>query len=147
MSHAGTAGSAITQLAFSPTENLIAWTDTDGVLTRWLHPIPDEYPDPIKSSIASAGSATVPVKRKSSPGLFGNDPFNVGVGVGSRDDVGDMDLDIGMGDIDDDWIIDDIGGGLQDEPEVGKRSGDGFVKEMGTTFIILACHDVEKFSG
>ena len=72
--------------------------------------------------------------------MFGDDPFNVGVGAG--DDMGDVDLDIGMGDVDDDWIIDDIGGGLQDDPEVGKRGGDGFVKEMGMAFpLLLARHD------
>jgi hypothetical protein len=37
--------------------------------------------------------------------------------------------------MDDDWIIDDIGGGMEDDPpeteRVGKGVKDGFVKEMG----------------
>jgi len=44
----------------------------------------------------------------------------------------DVDLDAGFGDVDEDWIIDDLGGGLKDVPATtSAKAKDGFVKEMG----------------
>jgi chromosome transmission fidelity protein 4 len=41
----------------------------------------------------------------------------------------------------DDWIIDDLGDGMEDEPESAKatRAGDGFVKEMGEPKLTGKC--------
>ncbi|KAJ7218083.1 hypothetical protein GGX14DRAFT_495522 [Mycena pura] len=38
----------VTQLAFSPSENLIAWTTNDGTFSRWLKPISLTHPDPVE---------------------------------------------------------------------------------------------------
>jgi hypothetical protein len=49
----------------------------------------------------------------------------------------DVDADIDMDDVgNEDWILDDIGGGMEDEPEAGRWNGkDGVVKEMGILFL------------
>lgn len=31
----------------------------------------------------------------------------------------------------DNWIVDDLGGGMQDEPAVGDKPSNGYIKEMG----------------
>lgn len=132
-SHAANSGSIITQLAFSPRENLIAWTDTDGAFTRWPKAIPDTFPDPVKRSNVTNSSATIPTRLKTGPSLFGDDVTNTTADV-ERDVDDDVDLDAGFGDADEDWIIDDLGGGLQDAPAVSGKYKDGFVKEMGMSF-------------
>ncbi|KAG1751494.1 WD40 repeat-like protein [Suillus paluster] len=114
--HPGTPNAFTIQIAFSPTENLLAWTDTDGVLSRWRDAIPDSSPDPVRQTAASSAQGTT-TKRKSTPPLWGEE----------------ADVDAEGGDpYGDDWIIDDLGNGMEDEPEGAraKRAGDGFVKEM-----------------
>jgi chromosome transmission fidelity protein 4 len=74
---------------------------------------------------ASALSNTIPVKRKPTPPLFGDDPVDSG--------GHDVDLDAALGLDNDDWIIDDVGM-LNEDDDKGKRSGDGFVREMGWCF-------------
>ncbi|TCD67448.1 hypothetical protein EIP91_012365 [Steccherinum ochraceum] len=113
----------VTQLAFSPSQNLLAWTDIDGVLTRWPNPIPATAPDPVKITYAS-NTATVPLKRGVTPTLFDQD---VDAKVGGDADV---DLDDLMGEEVDneDWILDDLGDGMvDDEKQWAGKSG---VKEM-----------------
>ncbi|KDQ57598.1 hypothetical protein JAAARDRAFT_193900 [Jaapia argillacea MUCL 33604] len=120
----GTPDASICQLAFSPTKNLLAWTDTEGILTRIPTVIPSTSPDPVKFP-SGATSTTVPVKRRLTPSLFDD----------GMDDIaklaGDGDGDAEMVDLDnDDWILDDLGGGMEDDTEHKKGRGDGFVKEM-----------------
>jgi chromosome transmission fidelity protein 4 len=117
----------ITQVAFSPSQNLLAWADTGGILTWWRDPIPAGSPDPAKAT-AAGGAQGVSVKRKSTPTLWGDDPVN-GDGVpGTVEDYGN------------DWIIDDIGIGMEDEHgEKRAVDVDGFVKEMGM-FIDITCY-------
>ncbi|KAF8557609.1 WD40 repeat-like protein [Imleria badia] len=118
--HAGSPDSLITQLAFSPSQNLLAWADTGGMLTWWRDPIPAGSPDPVKATSAG-GVQGVSVKRKSTPTFTGDDPDNGDHGgvPGTVDEYGD------------DWIIDDIGIGMDDEHgEKRAVNGDGFVKEM-----------------
>lgn len=82
------------------------------------------FPDPVKPSISSGGTATVPIQRKSTPSLFGDDPLR----PEKRGDIdldADMDVDDAMPEFDDDFIIDDL------EPEVKNSAREGFVKEMG----------------
>ncbi|KAG5653429.1 hypothetical protein H0H81_000430 [Sphagnurus paluster] len=119
----------ITHLAFSPTENLIAWTDSQGTFSRWPKPISPNLPDPVKRSIATNAAATIPVRPKTN--LFDDiaEGAIVAAGVHAQDD--DVDLDAGFGDLDEDWIIDDLGGvGLKDAPEAAGTKKDAFVKEM-----------------
>ncbi|PCH43744.1 hypothetical protein WOLCODRAFT_122518 [Wolfiporia cocos MD-104 SS10] len=105
--------SSITQMSFSPTQNLLAWTDREGVLTRWSNPIPASAPDPVKIS-AAVGSGTVPAKRRRTPTLFDDEADAEAKDKGD----GDVDLDEdGVGYGDEDWILDDLGGGMEDEGE------------------------------
>lgn len=115
-------------MAFSPSKNLLAWTDTSGNLTRWPDPIPSSAPDPVKQS-AGTNSVTVPVKRKGTPTLFDDD----NVAVARPEKAGDVDLDEDLGiDLDnDDWILDDLDGALNDDGEAKRLAAEGGVKEMG----------------
>lgn len=67
---------------------------------------------------AASGAHGTTTKRKPTPPLWGEEPDADAEGV---DQYGD------------DWIIDDLGDGMEDEPEGAKatRAGEGFVKEMG----------------
>ncbi|KAH7923714.1 WD40 repeat-like protein [Leucogyrophana mollusca] len=118
----GTPKASTIQIAFSPTQNLLAWTDTDGMLTRWPEPIPAGSPDPVRP-IAAAGAQGAAVKRAGTPNLWNDGDVAAGAPGDEEDEYGG-----------EDWIIDDLGGGMEDEPEqpgVGMRpAGDGFVKEM-----------------
>lgn len=113
----------ITQLAFSPFQNLLAWTDTDGALTRWHDVIPKSSPDPVKMSSA-ATSAAVPGVRKGTPTLFDQEAD------AKMDDRNvDLDEDIGVDFDNDDWILDDLGDGMvDDEKKWAAKEG---VREMG----------------
>jgi chromosome transmission fidelity protein 4 len=82
-------------------------------------------------------------KPKTGLNLFGDDPAadkgDTGLGIGGGDvDLDaylDGDVDPKLGDMDDDWIIDDIGGGVtNDRVGGGGREKDGYVKEMGRCF-------------
>lgn len=121
-------------MAFSPSKNLLAWTDTAGDLTRWPDPIPSSAPDPVKISVGT-NSVTVPVKRKGTPTLFDDD--NVITSRAEKPNRGDADLEEDLGiDIDnDDWILDDMDGALNDDGEAKRLANEGGVKEMGR------CHD------
>ncbi|KZT71046.1 hypothetical protein DAEQUDRAFT_750176 [Daedalea quercina L-15889] len=122
----GALTSPVTQLAFSPSQNLLAWTDLEGAFTRWPEPIPASAPDPLKSSNVSS-TAGVQKKRGKTPTLF-DDEADKNLGKDAREDV-DMDGDIGVDLDNDDWILDDLGGGLDDDPENKRATGEG-VKEM-----------------
>ncbi|KAG5642487.1 hypothetical protein DXG03_002737 [Asterophora parasitica] len=122
-SHAGTSGAIITHLAFSPQENLVAWTDSEGEFNRWSKPISDNFPDPVKrSSTSTNAAATIPTRPKTA--LFDD------ILKSPRPLPGDDAEHEGYGDNDEDWIIDDLGDGLQDVPEGSGKKHDAFVKEM-----------------
>ncbi|KAH9176634.1 WD40 repeat-like protein [Lactarius sanguifluus] len=110
----------VTQIAFSPTRNLLAWTDFAGSLYRWSDPIPSTSPSPVASAPTSA--LTRPVRRGPTPTLFDDDPKSHQKG------------DVAVGGVDDfendDWILDDVGGGLEDDTGARADDGDVFVKEM-----------------
>jgi chromosome transmission fidelity protein 4 len=120
----------VTQIAFSPTRNLLAWTDFAGSLYRWSDPIPSTSPSPV----ASAPTAlTRPVRRGPTPTLFDDDQVahqKDDVAIGGTDDFEN-----------EDWILDDVGAGLE-EDDIGARVDDGnaFVKEMGRSIPLR--HDV-----
>ncbi|OBZ68085.1 Minichromosome loss protein 1 [Grifola frondosa] len=115
----------ITQMAFSPSQNLLAWVDSGGVLTRWPEPIPASAPDPVRTS-AGTKSVTVPVKRKASPTLFDDDNAVVGDASGNVDLEEDLGIDLDN----DDWILDDLGDGMQDDDESKRFGGKDGIKEM-----------------
>lgn len=127
----GAAGSPIVQLAFSPRENMLAWTDMGGIFTRWHDAVPSSFTDPNKQPFTN-GAATTSLSRKELD-LFGEEAAGDGLGEPTDDLKGnDVDMDIGIEGVDDDWIIDDVGDGLQDAPEAVRKwdGGDG-VREMG----------------
>ena len=141
-SETGNLGTAITQLAFSPRENLVAWTDGDGSFIRWPKPISDTFPDPVKSSISTNGSATVSIKPKTGLDLFAEET-NEPAGAADLDNTGDVDLDEDMADIDDAWIVDDLDGALNDPPAPERAGKDGFVKEMGRSSFLRVMYSTE----
>lgn len=72
-------------------------------------------------------ATTILQKRRTTPDLFADNED-----AKAREDGVDEQGDFG---VDDDWIIDDIGGGMEDDvpgkENDGKRGRVGFVKEMG----------------
>ncbi len=122
----------ITQIAFSPTKNLLAWTDFAGSLYRWSDPIPSSSPSPVVSTSTSA--LTRPVRRGPTPTLFDDEA----VAHTSKQQANE---DIGLGGADDfeneDWILDDVGDGLGDDVGVQGDDGHEFVKEMGMKYFTL----------
>ncbi|KAI0342000.1 hypothetical protein BDW22DRAFT_1331357 [Trametopsis cervina] len=125
----------ITQMAWSPTQNLLAWTDDEGVLTRWQGCIPPDGLDPVKLSSIASRALPVATKRKDPTGLFDIDAEEGDETTGAPDV--DMDEDDGGVTVDldnDDWILDDLGDGSygKDDKEKEKEkvfSGTG-VREM-----------------
>ena len=121
-------GAEITQIAFSPRDNLIAWSDKQGGFTRWPKPIPDDLPGPIRL-------ATGPESRTTTSGSDAEALYDA---MTLDDDLVDndrVDFDAHMDDFDDglddpNFVIDDLGIGLKDnEPEPAKQGG--YIKEMG----------------
>lgn len=107
----------IPAIRFSPTANLLAWTDVDGSLTRWVGPIPSTHAHPSRqpSSIISKTSKPKVVSHEDQKHL--NDMFDAGEDLGAADeDLKDkMALGNEDGDVyDDGWVIDD-----EDEPGNG----------------------------
>ncbi|KAI6121564.1 hypothetical protein F5141DRAFT_1186762 [Pisolithus sp. B1] len=127
--HAGTPNAIITQLAFSPSQNLLAWTDNEGILTWWREPVPAGSPDPIKQS-GAANIQDGSIKHKIPPTSWGPDDDVNMSGVDSRGIAAGENGD--GNEYGDDWIIDDLGDGMEDEAEGnGKTEGENkFVKEM-----------------
>lgn len=127
----------VTQLAFSPSQNMLAWTDMDGVLTRWPNPIPATSPSPVTVTNASS-SNTVPVKRGVTPSLF-DDDLKV-----KRNADADMDEDLGEDLDNEDWILDDLGDGMADDDK--KWAGKDGIREMGKMiWDFVLCQPVLKF--
>ena len=122
--------------------------DTDGVLTRWQSCVPSDGIDPVKLSGAIA-SKPLPqaAKRKGTPDLFDFDLDAEAAKELEADPDADMDDEDDMkgkgADLpDDDWILDDLGGGMEDEDEAEKERkwGGAGIREMGQyKFITKLC--------
>ena len=121
--------SPVLQLAFSPSQNLLAWTDLEGTFTRWPDPIPASAPDPVKPS-AAASVAGVQKKRGKTPTLFDEDADREVANAGEDVDV-DVDAELAAALDDDNWIMDDLGVGMDDDAEEKRWSAKDGVKEMG----------------
>ena len=52
----------ITHLTFSPTGNLLPWTDAEGLFSHWLSPIPSNTPDPMKTPLSLSLSKVNPIE-------------------------------------------------------------------------------------
>jgi hypothetical protein len=123
----------ITQISFSPTRNILAWTDFAGSLYRWSDPIPSSSPSPVAST--STPALTRPVRRGPTPTLFDDEA----VGHTSKQHANE---DVGLGGADDfeneDWILDDVGDGMEDDAGAQGDDGHEFVKEMGMEYFHTA---------
>lgn len=97
----------------------------DGSLTRWKDPIPKDAPSPhevkkVEQTVHSRARAA----------LFGEDTDDMADdATGDNEKEPDVVLDDDM-DMDDDFVVDDLGGGMLDDgPELDKWKGG--VREMG----------------
>jgi chromosome transmission fidelity protein 4 len=127
------AGATIPSLAFSPTDNLLAWTDSEGNLSRWSKPIPPGFPSGSKP-VASKSAAAEKVEGNKArfEELFG--------------DIGEGDIDLGDADeiaaqleddeYGDDFVIDDI---PRKSGTSHGASGSG-LREMGAYLKDIAGH-------
>lgn len=120
----------VSHLAFSPTQNLLAWTDIEGTLTRWPAPIPSAYPDPVNFSSVTSNIG-VPAKKRSNPLDFDEDETTNKSKREEKDQGDDYDMDV------DDWMIDDLGV-LNPEKERDKGEG-SYTKEMGRSGFRRSC--------
>ena len=123
--------------------NHLAWVDTAGVLTRWLDPIPPDAISPIAdASTTTAAPLPAPKKRAATPTLFDDmddtqssqvkDVEKALNGEDGKDDEFDgIDLDEDM----ENWVVDDLGGGLNDEGEEKRWASKSGVREMGKATI------------
>lgn len=121
----------IHSLAFSAAHNLLAWTDSNGNLTRWPGAVPPSLPSPTKvANIAGISSS----KRVDALTLFDDTAEAAG-----GDEGGDADVDLAavLDENDDDWIIDDVGDGMKDT--VDKDFGKSGLREMGNALQFICC--------
>ncbi|KAL9708702.1 DNA polymerase alpha accessory factor Mcl1 [Leucoagaricus gongylophorus] len=119
----------VTCLVWCPNRNHLAWTDNNGEFFQWHNPISGAHPDPVKKIDITNGSLTISVKPKTGLDLFGEEPANTHELVGATaEETPDIDAD--ADDDYDNWIVDDLGGGMQDELAVGNKPSDGHIKEM-----------------
>ncbi|EKM80549.1 hypothetical protein AGABI1DRAFT_126609 [Agaricus bisporus var. burnettii JB137-S8] len=116
-------GTVVTALSWCPTKNHLAWTDGNGEFFQWQKPISDGQPDPVKV-INSSTTA----KPRADLDLFGEEPLDTGTSALALDQ--NIDAEVEAEDDYDNWIVDDLGGGMQDEPTAGPKASDGYVKEM-----------------
>ncbi|KAH8119330.1 WD40 repeat-like protein [Phellopilus nigrolimitatus] len=114
-------GTTVHQLAFSSSQNLLAWTDSRGNLTRWPSVVPPTAPSPTKA--APAAGMSVPARRQATP-LFGMDDDALPGDEGGVDAIGGGEVE----DQDDDWIIDDLGDNMEDKGD--KEFGKDGLREM-----------------
>lgn len=136
----GALSAPVTQMAWSPKDNALAWTDNEGVFIRWPGCVPPDGVDPVRpSSIAASKPLPQAGKRKAGTlGLFDFDAEEAREKDADPDADVDMDMNgdggAGMVDLDnDDWILDDLGGGMEDDDEKEKerKFGGVGVREMG----------------
>ena len=111
---------------------MLAFTTDEGQLIRWTDSIPAGSPDPIKS--VGTLSTTRTVHRHATPALFLDDA--AGDSTDPKPNEANDDIDTTDAFVNDDWILDDLDGALDDGPEAEVTGGNGFVKEMGKLPII-----------
>jgi len=94
------------------------------------------HPDPVKK-LGVNNSLASSMQPKTGLDLFGEEPTNTHESAGlTTEETPEVDAD--ADDDYDNWIVDDLGGGLQDEPAAGKRPSDGYIKEMGMSFYSMS---------
>lgn len=74
------------------------------------------------------GTTTVPLKRRGTPTLFDDE---ADAAKGSKGADVDLDEDLGVDLDNDDWILDDLGGGMNDDDGEKRWAAKEGVREMG----------------
>ncbi|KAG7091059.1 hypothetical protein E1B28_010116 [Marasmius oreades] len=115
-------GATVLQIAFSPCDNTLAWTDAAGGFHRWRNPIPSNLIHPSKRITLK----NIVIENQN-PDLFGAEISTAPEEKG--DDVEDPVAEVGEMEIDDDFLIDDYEGNDMAN-EKGVTDGTRFVKEM-----------------
>lgn len=117
----------VNQLLFSPTQNLLVWGDTEGNLYRWVDPIPADHPGPATERIFKERKGKSLVDDESGEG---------------KETRGYMDVEEDFGeDVDEDWIIDDLGGaaGAAVATEGSREKERGYAREIGERNAFCLC--------
>jgi chromosome transmission fidelity protein 4 len=120
---------SITQIAWSPTANILAWVDSNGTFIHHRDIVPKSFADPVKSS-NSAAMIPRTKPRAATPLLFDDIP-----GADAPND----DLDVDMNPDDDglhDFLDDDLGDFLKDDG--GERQFRSGQVEVGKYSSVLA---------
>ena len=129
----------VTQIAFSPSSNLLAWVSSDGNLSRWTDVIPSSHPNPVSSSKSAHTNKSAPATSSTKAGAStsksasskkrGYDEDNDAGDDVNMDGDGDDAVDDEYGDLMNGWIDDDLGIGMGEKKGGEKRV---FEREMGT---------------
>ncbi|KAK7057212.1 chromosome segregation protein [Favolaschia claudopus] len=110
--HTGTSKTVVTQLAFSPVANVLAWTDSGGEFHRWIDPIQADLVVPISNPIEGLGT------------MFDDDDAEADIVIGGDNDEPMDDVEDNVSEPEQDWLDDD-----NDATAAGFTRSD-FVKEM-----------------
>lgn len=110
--------STITDISWSPSSNLLAWTDRDGAIVRWKDPVPSHHPSPTSNDTKDRKSHKKDAHSKI------KDLFDEGDDT-AMDDVETASL---RDPDDDDWVENDVGEDYAQEKDFLKEGA----REMGT---------------
>ncbi|KAG9026461.1 hypothetical protein FRB95_008833 [Tulasnella sp. JGI-2019a] len=119
----------VIDLAWSPSANLLAWTNMDGALARWADPIPSTHPSPNTSS-AKHNEISKPAAKgeKQKPSKL-DDLFDDGDDTAmDGDEPDDVPVDKVYDDDDQDWVDNDVG-----EDFTAERVGAGLREMVNVT--------------
>ncbi|KAG8872936.1 hypothetical protein FRB97_007164 [Tulasnella sp. 331] len=120
----------VIDLAWSPSANLLAWTDMDGALARWADPIPSSLPSPFSSAKTDPVSKPSVKDEKEKTSKL-DDLFDDGDDTAmDRDELDVVSEDKVDDDDDQDWVVNDVGEDFTTEKD---KFGDGLREMVNVT--------------